>query len=485
MKAIWAGNPRRWAGAAGIVAALGLALLAWSARAAAGGPPAASPALAAPPAISAPGPTQTSQAPAAPAPGSGLYLGPASCGSSSCHGSVRPRNLLNVRQDEFYIWEKKDLHAQSFSVLYNDRSAAIARRLRLGAAAGSKICLDCHALEVPAARRQGALELEDGISCEACHGPASGWLEGHRSEEWTHRQSVTAGMLDLRNLEVRAAVCLGCHLGDGTRTVGHELIAAGHPELSFELDNWSEAMPAHWLPFAERRKDPEQPGDTHGVRAWAVGQVAGFRAALGQIARRAGGADGGYPELSVLVCDACHHALSEQRWQRSSAEGPPGLPRWSPSHFAVARHLIAEMAPERRHEIDAGIEELARQLARLATPAVEVAATAERLGRLLDPLIPAFTTARWDDGRTGRLLLAVAENDDALETADYQSAKQAALAVQTLVSQLAASDRRVLRAGLGAAAESLAAALQDPYSFDPGRFAAELAALRRRLQELK
>ena len=41
----------------------------------------------------------------------------------------------------------------------------------------------------------------------------------------------------MRDLPTRARTCLACHMGSGNTVVDHELIAAGHPVLTFELDN--------------------------------------------------------------------------------------------------------------------------------------------------------------------------------------------------------------------------------------------------------
>jgi Cytochrome c554 and c-prime len=471
-----------WTAAATLVVVLGATPVPGATQAA----PAASPAGAtAPPA-------------AAPPPEKGFYLGPTACGSSSCHGSVEPRKTLGVRQDEYFIWQKKDLHARADGVLYNDRSRVIARRLHIGDAGKSQLCLTCHALAVPARLQRGPLELEDGISCESCHGAASGWFEGHRSESWTHQQSVAAGMTDLRDVQVRAGVCLSCHLGGPGRSVDHDLIAAGHPQLAFELDNYSEGMPAHWLPFADRPPG-ESERDTHGARAWAVGQAASFRAGLEQIARRAGGdhrergASGEgdargesappWPEFSELSCDACHHSLAQERWRTApDRPGRPGLPRLSPARYAILRHLVAVAAPERQAALDEGVERLAAQLGRLGTPPAEVAAAAERLGHETAELMPRLDRLTWDEALVRRLLLAVAEDRGGYETVDYASAQQAALAVQTLVSQLHAGRRGRIHTGLAGAAESLAAELQNPYAYDPGRFADRLAELGRQLR---
>ena len=500
-----------WILAAALAGALTLAPSRGAGQSAVRGTPAAAPAPAAAagagtgaasPGAPPPAGTPAGTAAIAPLPEPGLYLGPTSCGSSSCHGGVTPRKTLGIRQDEYFIWQKRDLHAQAYGVLFNDRSQTIARRMKLGKAPGdSQACLGCHALSVPARQRRGPLELEDGISCESCHGAASGWLEGHRSESWTHQQSVAAGMTDLRDIGTRARVCLDCHLGAPGQTVDHELLAAGHPPLAFELDNYSEAMPSHWLPFADRQ--PRQPNtagdrDTHGTRAWAVGQAAAFRAELEQVARKArlaantasatGGGRALWPEFTELRCDSCHHSLAQERWRNAAppagfASERPGLPRWSPSHYAVLRRLVAAVAPERQAALDAAVERLAGQLSRLDTPPAEVAATAEQLSREAAELIPRLDRASWDGVQARRLLLAVARDEDGLEVADYLSAQQAALAVQTLVSQLVAGEPRRLRSGLAGAAEGLAAELQNSYAFDAGRFAERLGQLGSQLQQ--
>ena len=482
-----------WTAAATLAVVLGATPVAGATQAAT--PPTAAGAAPAAGAPATPPAGATAPPAAGPPPEKGFYLGPTACGSSSCHGSVEPRKTLGVRQDEYFIWQKKDLHARADGVLYNDRSRVIARRLHIGDAGRSQLCLTCHALSVPARLQRGPLELEDGISCESCHGAASGWFEGHRSESWTHQQSVAAGMTDLRDVQVRANVCLSCHLGGPGRSVNHDLIAAGHPQLAFELDNYSEGMPAHWLPFADRPPG-ESERDTHGARAWAVGQAAGFRAGLEQIARRArgdrgapgdgdarGGGEPPWPEFSELSCDSCHHSLAQERWRTApDRPGRPGLPRVSPARYAILRHLVAVAAPERQAALDEGLERLADQLGRLGTPPAEVAAAAERLSRETAELIPRLDRLTWDEAQVRRLLLAVAEDRGGYETADYASAQQAALAVQTLVSQLLAGRRGRVHTGLAGVAESLAAELQNPYAFDPGRFAERLAQLSRQLQ---
>ena len=73
---------------------------------------------------------------------------------------------------------------------------------------------------------------------------------------------VTAGMRDLRSFYVRANTCVACH-----QNLDADIIKAGHPELTFELDGQSVAEPKHW-----RDDDPSS-----GLRAWLVGQAVALR----------------------------------------------------------------------------------------------------------------------------------------------------------------------------------------------------------------
>ena len=50
---------------------------------------------------------------------------------------------------------------------------------------------------------------------------------------------VRLGLVDSKNLSIRSEKCLTCHLGAPGLQVDHELIAAGHPDLRFELDSYT------------------------------------------------------------------------------------------------------------------------------------------------------------------------------------------------------------------------------------------------------
>jgi Cytochrome c554 and c-prime len=188
----------------------------------------------------------------------GQFVGAAGCKSSSCHGGA------GEKHNQYLTWLQKDFHARSYAILTDARSARIADTLAMSAAQESNRCTVCHApfQSVTPARLTPTAHPDEGVSCENCHGAAESWLRGHTRKDWSYAMRVTAGMRDLRSFYVRANTCVACH-----QNLDSDIIKAGHPELTFELDGQSVAEPKHW-----RDEDPSS-----GVRAWLVGQAVALR----------------------------------------------------------------------------------------------------------------------------------------------------------------------------------------------------------------
>jgi cytochrome c554/c'-like protein len=188
----------------------------------------------------------------------GQFVGVAGCKSSSCHGGA------GEKRDQYLTWSQKDFHARSYAILTNARSARVAETLGLPAAQESNRCTVCHSpfQSVAPARLLPTAHPDEAVSCESCHSAAESWLRGHTRKDWNYAMRVTAGMRDLKSFYVRANTCVACH-----QNVDSDILKAGHPELTFELDGQSVAEPKHW-----RDDDPSS-----GVRAWLVGQAVALR----------------------------------------------------------------------------------------------------------------------------------------------------------------------------------------------------------------
>ena len=238
-----------------------------------------------------------------------LHLGVASCAGSNCHGATRPYLNSTVVQNEYSIWSRDDKHSKAYTVLLGSRSKRIAKNLGLSKSAeNSKICLDCHADNIPEASRGKRFDISDGVGCELCHGGGNRYLGPHVSGEVTHAQNVSLGMYPTENPEMRAKLCIQCHVGDDKRFANHKIMGAGHPRISFELDTFTEVY-KHYQVDADyiRRKVAA----SH-VLVWATGQLKASERILELYLNKKHQSNGLMPELSYYDCQACHHSTDEQ-----------------------------------------------------------------------------------------------------------------------------------------------------------------------------
>ena len=98
-----------------------------------------------------------------------------------------------------------------------------------------------------------------------------------------------------------------CHVGDGSREVNHDLIAAGHPRLKFEYAAYYANYPRHWT---EQEKKERALDPAREARNWLQGQTATAKAALELLAVRAENKGAPWPEFAEHDCTACHHGLT-------------------------------------------------------------------------------------------------------------------------------------------------------------------------------
>jgi|HubBroStandDraft_6_1064221.scaffolds.fasta_scaffold00130_27 hypothetical protein len=420
-----------------------------------------SPAMAAPPSVAAPYDQKTVAA--------GKYNGPGGCAASSCHGSVQPKTTTRIFQNEYTIWIAQDKHAKAFSVLSNPTSERIGRILNIGAPSKAPKCLACHSLYVPADQQAQTFEPADGVSCESCHGPASGWLGPHTTKDWPHEKSVQLGMYDTRNLEKRSTKCLTCHLGTADKFVDHEMIAAGHPDLTFELGLFTSVMPAHW-------KMPEQGNPWREVQAWGVGQAVQLRESLNRLARRASGTV--WPEYTEIDCSACHHSLTrpEDSWrqERGYAGRRPGNPPWNESRVVVFRDLAGEISPDAARRLNDEVTQLASLMNQLNGSREQIAASATRTSALADQLLKQVDAQGYDSALTLRLMRRVARDGAAISIEGERSAEQAAMTLDSLFRAYNQNVKPANSAELRTAIDGLFALLQDPSAYSAPRFAAQM-----------
>lgn len=388
------------------------------------------------------------------------HLGVASCATSVCHGKLAPREK-KVGLNEYRIWTQEDRHAQAYRTLELPESKRIAANLGLPSATTAKICLDCHADNVPSDKRGPKFQISDGIGCEACHGGAEKWIETHDDPTTTHKDNVARGMYATEQPLQRAQVCLSCHLGTQNQFATHAIMGAGHPRLSFELEAYTANQPKHYTVHDDyvRRK-----GKIEGMNLWLTGQLESARRMLTLLQTNMFHGGGMFPELAFYDCHSCHHPMDKIRWnaQRAGAGIKPGTLRLQTQNLIVLQAVIEAFEPAALPQLVTLTNELIRAGQR------DRAAVSSAAKSLLDWItqrdaLSRRQFAKADVAKIRRTLINYAAADKA---GDYAAAVQIVLGVESLSYSL--DDRDSKKAAL----DALYGAVKNDTNFSPQQFAA-------------
>ena len=390
----------------------------------------------------------TLTAPEAQAQAPAKFTGTLSCSLSKCHGDTKGRSDY-PKLNEALVWGQQGKHFKSFQTLTDEKlksgksPSKIAKALNIAQPETSDRCLACHALNVKPELRGQRFNIADGVQCEACHGPGQNWLEAHaKPKDWSHADSVKAGMYDTQNLLVRADKCVSCHLA-----IDADMVAAGHPDLfAFELDTFGESMPQHW----------RNRGGPFNTRVWAVGQTVALRESMKQLAQRASGnAD------DKLVTAA---------WLRARG------------HAAVLRHGLAVAAPDSQKSLDQRMAALAESMAKGGAERPKVAAGASEIAKSMEQVAPVV--AKKEFGKTGAqaIMQGIAADADAIAATGVRGAQQAAMALDRLYTASTKGSGQAPDKAMGGILDRMFAQVEDPAKYDAARFAADVKEFQKGLK---
>ncbi len=374
---------------------------------------------------------------------SAAFIGSVSCGSATCHGGAIGRGPM--WNQSLTLYKSLDPHTGAGFLLHDEDSRRIVGLLEPSAdtpLAYDQVlrerCISCHltatAEDIASEHLLDPRKLAEGVSCESCHGPAATWLEAHVSAEWTGpmRLEPHTAMRDSESIVGRAETCVRCHVGsrvsDGVvRDMNHDLIAAGHPALRFDLMTYSDNLPRHW----DQRGASERFAASN-IRQRDTGRRVALAAAASLSAQRAAAQVDDpsvpWPELSDYDCFSCHQSLKPKMYALRSItdkdawrEVSDGLPMWNAWH---ARDLL-------------GLDVV--RLRRLAPAAVRPAELAQAANSLADQY--RTEAARLEAASAPDPYLRIAEEIDRLRDAtpaDWHSAAILYLNLEAAVSDLAA-----------------------------------------------
>lgn len=120
------------------------------------------------------------------------YVGSDKC--KVCHKSEK-------QGEQFPKWESRK-HSKAFAVLSTDAAKELTAD-----APDNPECLKCHS---PLAEKNAEIK-EEGVGCEACHGPGSDYKKMSTMKD--HAQAVASGLIDFKSEEDIKKQCLTCHEG--------------------------------------------------------------------------------------------------------------------------------------------------------------------------------------------------------------------------------------------------------------------------------
>lgn len=400
----------------------------------------------------------------------GTHTGAATCASTVCHGSASEREGEGILFNEYVVWSQSDPHARAFRTLQGAQSRRMAERLGLASAQTAPVCLSCHSDYVPADKRGPKHQFSDGVACEACHGPASGWLQSHTRAGVSHRENLDRGLYPLEEPLARAEKCLACHAGNKDRFAGHDIMGAGHPRLQFELVNWQRMQVPHFRADADYLARKPQPDE---ATQWAIGQLSAAENLLRTLDGPRLDADGVWVELAFFDCHACHAPMNAGKSQRRDAAAAlrPGAVRLNDSALLVSALLVQARDPAAGDQLWRSIEALHAASGKSRDALRENArALATRLA-VQRKQLPGNPLSNPD---ARKVITAVLDAAAAGRFNDYMTAEQLAMGADILLrSRLPGEHRRLSRQ-----VDAVFASLNDQHRFHAPTFVAAAQQLR-------
>lgn len=135
--------------------------------------------------------------------GSGAFSGekPSYVGADKC----KPCHNTPKSGKQYSIWAESP-HAKAYETLLSEHSQKVAKEKDIADPAKSETCLKCHvtAYSAPAEQKAETYKMEEGVSCEACHGPG----ELYKSVKVMKNRELA---LENGMILPDEALCKGCH----------------------------------------------------------------------------------------------------------------------------------------------------------------------------------------------------------------------------------------------------------------------------------
>lgn len=401
------------------------------------------------------------------------FNGATTCTSAGCHGEPSATTSKNVDQNEFDVWTQGP-HSKAYQVLLTTQADRIARNMGVGVPTEASLCLDCHAANVPASQHGEAFNIQEGVTCESCHGGSGQWLETHSTGETGRDELAAQGMILTEDPIRRAEMCLDCHFGATDQFAGHKLMGAGHPRVSFELDSYTEINAHHTIDddYVERKTYID------GMRTVAIGQAMSIARRMELLADNQTGTIGFFPEFVFFDCHGCHAPMSVKRKASANRRGQPKL---DDAHMQMLRVLMDATDPGLSGQISADLQALHRAAGQSRGALI---GAANRMRETALQSVQALASRSFAGEDMQAILRRLADDAASGRFSDYALAEQSALVIDSTLAALV-NDGHIDDADydrMSAALDSVFATVEDDNRFDAGRFATAMRAFSAQIQ---
>ena len=213
----------------------------------------------------------------------------------------------------------------------------------------------------------------------------------------------------------------------------------------------------------------ERKGSPGSVGTWLGGLVAAAKKNLELVQGPRFASSSVFPEVALFDCHACHHLMSDQRWQprRETARLGPGEIRLNDANLVMLASVAEVMAPGQYRTLIDGIADLH---AAVRSDRDAVIAAARRLSGTVDQL-GSLVGGKVGEAEMKRILGNLFKQGVQGEYRDYVAAEQSVMAVDLLL--IATGKKEATKA----AVDRLYGTVRDENHFDAAKFADSLSAL--------
>jgi hypothetical protein len=347
------------------------------------------------------------------------FLGTASCASSNCHGHSAPVKGASVRLNEYLTWFKHDSHSRAYNILLNEQSKKIAYNLNIPAAEKDPTCLSCHATWVADENQRGEkYRLNDGVSCESCHGAAEKWISSHTDPKASYEDHISKGLSDLKDTETKTRLCLSCHLGNDVQNITHRIMGAGHPRLTFEADTFESVMPRHW-------NYENYSASSNWLLSQSVQAVERSKALYSPKRSK----DGVFPEFTTMTCYSCHHDLNDNLYKDRDYSGRPGLVHLNSAELWVISKALEAIEPKVAQKLKQNLDSLQAKFGK-----EDISTLAKETVKLInDEVLPKIRNRSLSSEEQAKIFKLLTSSEH--KNLQYETAEQIAMAAAVIASE--------------------------------------------------